>query len=325
MALPDLADRLLARDRAAVSEALNLIDDQRPAQRQAASQLQDCLEGKGEAALRVGLTGAPGAGKSTLIDALVRKLREQGQTVGVIAVDPSSSRSGGALLGDRVRVRGRSSDPGVFVRSMAARNRLGGLADSTRASVDILATAFDVVLIETVGVGQSESDVANLVQTLVFIAQPSAGDTLQFMKAGLLELPDVFVVNKADQGPAADRTKNELNASMGLSEARPDGWTPPVLLASARDGKGIAEILDAIRSHRAHLEQSGQLAERRQRGKIESVLQALERRYGSFGIETTGGREALAERVRQAGGRAVPVITQTLAGEIERRLRSAQS
>ena len=134
----DLADRLLARDRAAVAEALNLIDDQRPEQREAAEGLQERLEGKGTAALRVGLTGAPGAGKSTLIDALVRTFRARDQTVGIIAVDPSSSRSGGALLGDRVRVRSRSSDPGVFIRSMATRLRLGGLADSTRAGVDIL-------------------------------------------------------------------------------------------------------------------------------------------------------------------------------------------
>ena len=146
----DLADRLLARDRAAVPEALNLIDDQRPERRKAAEELQERLEGKGAAALRVGLTGAPGAGKSTLIDALVRSFRGRDQTVGIIAVDPSSSRSGGALLGDRVRVRSRSSDPGVFIRSMAARLRLGGLADSTRAGVDILASVFDVVLIETV-------------------------------------------------------------------------------------------------------------------------------------------------------------------------------
>jgi LAO/AO transport system kinase len=319
----ELADRLLARERAAVAEALNLIDDQRPAQRTAAETLLEQLEGECGAALRVGLTGPPGAGKSTLIDALVRKLREREQTVGIIAVDPSSSRSGGALLGDRVRVSSRSSDPGVFVRSMAARDRLGGLAEATRAGVDILSAAFDVVLIETVGVGQSESDVSSLVDTLVFVAQPSAGDTLQFMKAGLLELPDIFVVNKADQGPAADRTRNELGAGMGLGEARADRWVPPILLASARDARGIDELVEAIDAHRVHLEETGQLAERRQRGKVQSVIQALERRYGSHGIDTTGGRGALAERIRQADGRSTHVITRTLGAEIERRLRSS--
>ena len=260
-----------------------------------------------------------------MIDALVRQLRDRDQTVGIIAVDPSSARSGGALLGDRVRVRSRSSDSGVFIRSMAARDRLGGLADSTRASADILATVFDIVLIETVGVGQSESDVIDLAETLVYLAQPMAGDTLQFMKAGLLELPDVFVVNKADLGPGAERTRNELEAGMGLGEARADGWAPPVLLISARDGKGIGEVVEAIRSHRRHLEESGQLAERRQRGKINGVLAALERRYGSHGLEATGGREALAEEVRLAHGRSFPVILRTLSGEIERCLRVAQS
>ena len=254
--------------------------------------------------------------------ALVRRLRELGRTVGIIAVDPSSSRSGGALLGDRVRVRSRSSDPGVFVRSMAARDRLGGLADAARASADILASAFDVVIIETVGVGQSESDVSTLADTLVFVAQPAAGDMLQFMKAGLLELPDVFVVNKADLGPSAERTRNELHAGMGLGETQPDGWVPPVLLTSARDGKGIREVVDAILSHRAHLEASGQLKLRRLCGKVESVVQTLERRYGSYGIETTGGRSALAERVREQGGRSIPAITRTLGDEIEGQLRS---
>jgi LAO/AO transport system kinase len=319
----DLVERLLAGERAAVSQALNLIDDQRPAQIQAAEQLQEQLEERGEATLRAGITGAPGAGKSTLIDSLVRELRGRDLTVGIIAVDPSSSKSGGALLGDRVRVRSRSSDPGVFIRSMAARSRLGGVADATRASVDILAAVFDVVLIETVGVGQSESDIRSLVETLIFVAQPTAGDTLQFMKAGLIELPDIFVVNKADQGPAADRTKNELSAGMGLGDARADGWEPPVLLASARDGVGIGEIADAMLQHREHLETSDELTRRRRSGKVQIVLEALERRFGSFGIETTGGRDALAERVKQASRRSIPLITRTLGAEIERRLRAA--
>jgi LAO/AO transport system kinase len=145
------------------------------------------------------------------------------------------------------------------------------------------------------------------------------------MKAGLLELPDVFVVNKADQGPAAERTQNELIAGMGLGEARPDGWSPPVLLVSARDGKGIGEVVDTMRAHRAHLEQSGRLAERRERGKVASVLQTLERRYGSYGIEASGGRKALAGRVRQAGARSVPAITRALADEIEQRLQGGPS
>ncbi|HEU4431598.1 MAG TPA: methylmalonyl Co-A mutase-associated GTPase MeaB, partial [Myxococcota bacterium] len=140
---------------------------------------------------RLGLTGAPGAGKSTLMDALVRAQRARGETVGIVAVDPSSRKSGGALLGDRVRVRSAASDPGVFFRSLAARESLGGLADAARAATTILAAVFDLVIVETVGVGQSEGDVVDLVDTLVFVAQPAAGDTVQFLKAGVLELPDV--------------------------------------------------------------------------------------------------------------------------------------
>ena len=158
------------------------------------------------------MTGAPGAGKSTLIDALVRALRRRKESVAVVAVDPSSQRTGGALLGDRIRMRSGGGDSGVFIRSMAARDRLGGIADNAWAAVAILAAAFDHVFVETVGVGQSEGEVAGLVDTLLFVANPGGGDTLQFMKAGILELPDVFVVNKADTGAAADRTALELCA-----------------------------------------------------------------------------------------------------------------
>ena len=181
-----LAERLLAGERAAVSDALNCIDDQRPAAREQALALLAELEPQagGTGALRVGVTGAPGAGKSTLLDACVRALRQAETTVGIIAVDPSSQRTGGALLGDRFRMRSSARDPGVFVRSMAARDRLGGLADATHAGVEVLAAAFEIVFVETVGVGQSEGDVAHQVDTTVFVAQPGAGDLLQFMKAG---------------------------------------------------------------------------------------------------------------------------------------------
>ena len=156
-------------------------------------------------AARIGLTGAPGAGKSTLIDAMVRTLRARGDSVAIAAVDPSSHKSGGALLGDRIRMRAGSTDAGVFIRSMAARDRLGGLAEATYAAVSIMGAVFDYVFVETVGIGQSEGDVAGLVDTLVFVANPGAGDTLQFMKAGILERPDIFVVNKSDIGALAER------------------------------------------------------------------------------------------------------------------------
>ncbi|HTF33106.1 MAG TPA: methylmalonyl Co-A mutase-associated GTPase MeaB [Myxococcota bacterium] len=315
---------MLARDRDAVSEALNRIDDARPGQREKALELLGALEHKARfpGPPRVGLTGAPGAGKSSLLDAIVRTLRASGETLGIVAVDPSSRRTGGALLGDRIRVRSGASDAGVFFRSMAARERLGGVADATRAGVTVLAAAFDWVFVETVGVGQSETDVATLVDTLVYIAQPGAGDLLQFMKAGILEVPDVFVVNKADLGAAAARTAGELEAALGLGwRDAASGWTPPILLVSARDGTGIAELVATLRAHRRHLESSGTLEARRSRGKEAFVEETLERRYGSYGTAQLGGAAGIACRVREARDASAFALVLALGREIEDALR----
>jgi LAO/AO transport system kinase len=320
--LSELARRLLARERRAVPEALNLVDDRRPEQRAEALRLLDALEAGAPSpgAPRVGLTGAPGAGKSTLLDALVRRLRARGESVGIVAVDPSSRVSGGALLGDRLRVRSGAGDPGVLLRSMAARERFGGLADATRASVVILGAVFDRVFVETVGVGQSESEVASLVDTVVFVAQPGAGDLLQFMKAGVLEHPDVFAVAKADLGPEAERTARDLESGLGLG-ARSAAWSPPVLLVSARDGSGLSELLDALDAHRHHLEASGELARRRQRGVESAVRAALRERYGSYGLERLGGEAALSAHLRERGGASSFALAEALGREIEDALR----
>jgi LAO/AO transport system kinase len=266
----------------------------------------------------VGVTGAPGTGKSTLLDAFVRRLRARGETVAIVAVDPSSRRTGGALLGDRIRVRSGSTDPGVFIRSMAARERLGGLADATRASVAILAAAFDRVFVETVGVGQSEAEVAGLVDGLLYVAHPGAGDLVQFLKAGVLELPDVFLVNKADVGPAAQRTAADLESSLGLGESTDAGWSPPVLLTSARDGTGVDAVLETLDAHRRHLIEHGGLRERRRRGHERCVLDGLARRYGSYGLEKLGGATAVAARVREIEGTSAPAVIASLGREIER-------
>jgi LAO/AO transport system kinase len=306
-----------------VAEALNLVDDARPARRAAALLLLDALERETGAAgaRRIGVTGAPGAGKSTLLDGLVRALRAAGRSVGVVAVDPSSRRTGGALLGDRVRVRSAANDPGVFFRSMAARERLGGLAEATRASVVVLGAAFDVVLIETVGVGQSESEVAELVDTLAFVTQPGAGDLLQFMKAGVLELPDVFVVNKADQGAPAERTARELEAGLGLGErAGAPGWRARVVLTSARDGRGIDALLAALDEHAARVAGPA-LAERRLRGRDRFVLETLRARYGSHGLAAVGGAEALGDRLAGDPGASGFALAERLGREIEEALR----
>lgn len=312
---------MLTRERAAVAAALNLVDDARPERREQALALLDALvcRAPGPGAPRVGLTGAPGAGKSMLLDALVRELRQRGRSVGIVAVDPSSARSGGALLGDRIRVRSLAGDDGVFFRSMAARDRLGGLADATHASVTILGVVFDVVLIETVGVGQSESDVAQLADTLVYVAQPGAGDLLQFMKAGILELPDVFAVNKADLGPAALRTARELEAGVRLGE-RPADWTPPVVLVSARDATGIDALVDALEFHHARLVATGELDARRRRGEDAFVRETLTRRYGSYGLERLGGSAGLDRRLRETPGSSPFARVVALGREVEEAL-----
>ncbi len=318
----DLASRLLERDRGAVPEALNLVDDDRPAARAQARVLLDRLELHGEsAALRVGITGAPGAGKSTLLDALVRSYRANDRGVGILAIDPSSQRTGGALLGDRIRVRSGVGDEGVYIRSLAARNRLGGVSDATYASLVILASVFDAVFVETVGVGQSEGEIAHLVDTLVLVAQPNAGDTLQFMKAGILELPDVLLVNKSDLGTAALRTSNELAAALGLAAQRSDGWEPPVLLASATLGTGIAELVAAIDAHRAHLVAHGLLADLRLAGRIATIRATLETRYGSYGLDRIGGAAGLEVRIREIEENCVSSLVHQLALEIEDALR----
>ena len=314
---------MLARERDAVADALNLVDDRRPEARAEALALLILLE---EALLfagppRVGLSGPPGVGKSTLLDALVRRARARGESVGILAVDPSSPFSGGALLGDRMRVRASSRDPGVFLRSLAARNRLGGLAESARAGQFVLAAAFDLVLIETVGVGQSEAEVADLVDTLVWVAQPGAGDLLQYMKAGVLELPDVVAVNKSDLGPIAERTADELAAGLSLAE-RTEDWSPPVVRISARDGNGLAGLEEALARHRAWLAEGGRLALRRRRGRDAAVRDFLLREHGRVGLEAAGGLaavDALLGREPETPGFA---LAARLGEDIEAALRS---
>lgn len=302
---------------------MNLTDDRRPEPRRRATALLAALEGDGLAAgaPRLGLTGAPGAGKSTLLDALVRRTRARGESVGVVAVDPSSRRSGGALLGDRIRVRSGARDPGVFLRSLAARDRLGGLAEGARAAVVVLGAAFDRVIVETVGVGQSEGEVAQLVDSLVYVAQPGAGDLLQFMKAGILELPDVLAVNKSDTGPAAERTARELEAGLGLSEARAGGWTPRVVRISARDGQGLDALDEALSAHRAHLETGDRLLARRREGRDAFVREALAFRYGSFGLDSLGGPDAVLARLRAEPDASGFAVLASLGAEIEDALR----
>src|SRR6187455_144320 len=226
----ELGRRLREGDRSAAPPALNLIEDRSPAGREATAALLAELSPTalgGEAPAHViGVTGPPGAGKSTLLSALVAAWRQSGRTVAVLAVDPSSKRSGGALLGDRARIDSDPADRGTFIRSMAAGERLGGLAPATRAAAQALAAAFDVVVIETVGVGQSETEVAEAADTVAVIVQPGSGDALQFLKAGIMEVPDVLVVTKADLGVVATRAVRDLRAALRSLGARDTAVVP---------------------------------------------------------------------------------------------------
>ena len=238
----------------------------------------------------IGLTGPPGVGKSTLTGALITALRAQGRTVAVIAVDPSSRRSGGALLGDRVRLATDPEDTGLFVRSMAARDRLGGLAGLTFAAMVLMRALYDVVLIETVGVGQSETDVAGAADTVVFCVQPGSGDSLQFMKAGIVEIPHIVVVTKADMGAVAERARGDISGALGLTEDQ-GGWRVPVLALSAQRREGVSALLEALAARARHLDEAGRLEEHRHRQAETWLVDTVRDRYGREGLKRVGRLE----------------------------------
>jgi len=316
-----LAAKVIAGERSAIAQALNQVDDNRPAYRERSLTLLDALA-ETDGGIRIGVTGAPGAGKSTLLDVLVSGLRARDRSVGVLAVDPSSQRTGGALLGDRMRLSSSARDSGVFLRSLAARDALGGLSEVTGPSLDVMSSALDFVFVETVGVGQSEAQVTDLVDTLVFVAQPAAGDLIQFMKAGILEWPDLFFVNKADLGAIATRSATELRAGIDLGNNRDPNRTPPVLCGSARDGVGIEELIDAIEEHSAYLTTSGQAATRRAGGRVARIGQALQTRYGRFGMERLLATGSLEQQIKNLGKMSVDRAIDELGRQIESALGS---
>ena len=247
----------------------------------------------------VGLTGSPGVGKSTTTNELVRALRAAGHRVGVLAVDPSSPFTGGAILGDRVRMQEHTTDPGVYIRSMSSRGHLGGLAAATPQAVRVLEGAgCDVVLVETVGVGQAEVEVASLADTTLVLLAPGMGDAIQAVKAGILEIADVFVVNKADRA-GADATYRDIQGMLSLGERAPGDWRPPVVRAVAVKAEGIDDIVAAIDKHRAWLTESGTLRRRRTARaavEVEAItLGTLRARLGS--VRDGTALPALAERV----------------------------
>src|SRR5579864_3035773 len=239
----DSARKILAGDLRALSRAATQIENRNP---KADALLKELFAHTGKATV-IGITGSPGAGKSTLVDKITSELRRENKQVGIIAVDPTSPYTGGAILGDRIRMLGHHADPGVFIRSMATRGWLGGLAAATTDLTVLLdAAGKDVVLIETVGVGQDEVEIARLADVTVVVLVPGMGDDVQAIKAGIMEIADVFVINKSDQ-PGAERLQREIKAIQSLS-TRKDGWVPPVVRTAATEGQGITETLAAVRS-----------------------------------------------------------------------------
>jgi len=281
--VPALVDAARAGAPRAVARLISLVEDGHPALREVMSALAPHT---GRAHI-FGITGSPGVGKSTITNALVGALRARGKRVGILAVDPSSPFSGGALLGDRIRMQDHALDPGVYIRSMASRGHLGGLSWTTPQALRVLdAAGCDVVVVETVGVGQSEVEVAGLADTTLVLLAPGMGDGIQAAKAGILEIGDIFVVNKADR-EGADATVRDLRHMISLGDRTgPDLWRPPVLKTVAARGEGIDEVMTAIDDHFAWMEGTGALRDRRVRragDEIEAIaIQALRSRIGDL-------------------------------------------
>jgi GTPase len=304
----ELGRRLREGDRSAAAAALNVIENRadRDATRELLAELSPAALGGEPGAHLIGITGPPGAGKSSLLSALVSEWRGRGRTVAVLAVDPSSKRSGGSLLGDRARIDHDPRDDGVLIRSTAAGGRLGGLAAATREAAEALAPAYDVVVVETVGVGQSETDVEDVCDTVAVVVQPASGDVLQFLKAGIMEVPDLLVVTKADLGDVATRSRRDLGQAL---KAVGSAEVPVLAVSSVPPPSGIEELADALEEHRERAD----LGARRVRARRGAALREFTAEHGERALREVGGRRA-AERLLadQDSGASVTDLLQVL-------------
>jgi len=296
-----LKERFLRRDERALARAISLLEGGDPA----GQALLKAVRAQGGGARIVGITGSPGSGKSTLTDRLIGVARAQGKRVAVVAVDPTSPYSGGAILGDRIRMMRHHGDPEVYIRSMATRGHLGGLAAATLQVVALLdAYGFDYVFVETVGVGQSEVDIVRVADTTLLVLTPGQGDGVQAFKAGIMEIADVFAINKADQ-PGAGRLKREIKAALELTTWGEGAWRPPIVETTASEGRGVEALFEALEAHRAHLESSEELAAGRQKRArfeisallTESVRRRLEAQEADFTARILKGEVSAAEVV----------------------------
>jgi LAO/AO transport system kinase len=295
-----LAEKILKSDKTAIARGISLVENE---SKQASELLKKLYKNTGKAYL-VGITGPPGAGKSTITSSLTKLLREKGFTVGIIAVDPTSPFTGGALLGDRIRMQDSGNDSGVFIRSMATRGSLGGLSKKAKEACEILdASGKEFIIIETVGVGQSELDIAQTADTTIVVLVPESGDAVQTMKAGLMEIGDIFVINKSDR-EGSEALGIALRTMLHLKMTRESDREIPVIKTVASRGKGIDELLDFIFRHKEYLEQKGKLENKRKENLIKQINELVNNRL-EHKFWTTEKRNSLDEQITKISGRDI--------------------